>query len=138
MSPFTVSEQKQQDLAVRMARLGLRETDLDERFILGGGRGGQKVNKTASCVVLRHRPSGLEVRCQAERSQAMNRFRARRRLCERMEERLEGVRSAREQAAERERRRKRRRSRRQKARMLEDKRKQSEKKAARRPPDMEA
>jgi len=137
MSPFTVGEQKQRELLARMERLGIREADLEERFILGGGRGGQKVNKTASCVALRHRPSGMEVRCKAERSQAMNRFLARRRLCERLEVRLEGLRSAREQEAERERRRKRRRSRRQKARMLADKRKHSEKKEARRPPDVE-
>ena len=133
-APFNVTPRKQNDLHTRMEALGVREADLDERFILGSGKGGQKINKTASCVHLLHRPSGIEVKCQRERSQAMNRFLARRELCERLEERREGERSARRQAAEKIRRQKRRRSRRAKARMLDDKRKQGAKKDLRRPP----
>jgi protein subunit release factor B len=114
-----------------MAALGIREADLDETFIRGSGAGGQKVNKTSSCVVLRHRPSGVEVRCQRERSQVMNRFLARRELCERIDERRRGAASARQQAIEKVRRQKRRRSRRQKARMLDDKHHHGAKKAAR-------
>lgn len=131
MSGFGISPEKERGLADRMAALGIREADLDETFIRGSGAGGQKVNKTSSCVVLRHRPSGVEVRCQRERSQVMNRFLARRELCERIDERRRGAASARQQAIEKVRRQKRRRSRRQKARMLDDKHHHGAKKAAR-------
>ncbi len=133
MSPPVVSPAKAAALRRRMAALAVREEDLAERFIRGGGRGGQKINKTSSCVVLRHAPTGIEVRCQQERSQALNRFLARRELCEKIAERVRGEASARRQAAEKIRRQKRRRSRRQKERMLADKRKHSERKQARAP-----
>ena len=129
---FTVSPQKESELVARMAALGLRAEDIEEKFVRGSGAGGQKINKTSSCVYLLHKPSGIEVKCQRERSQAMNRFFARRELCERIEEEREGKRSARQQAFEKVRRQKRRRSRRQKARMLEDKHHHSEKKSQRR------
>ena len=132
-----VRPSKDRDLSDRLARLGVREEDLDERFIRGSGHGGQKINKTSSCVVLRHRPTGVEVRCQAERSQALNRFLARRELCARLEERRDGERSARQQAREKIRRQKRRRSRRQQERMLADKRLHSARKVARRAPARE-
>jgi len=131
MNGYGVSPEKEKALADRMAALGIREGDLEESFIRGSGAGGQKVNKTSSCVVLRHRPTGVEVRCQRERSQVMNRFLARRELCERIDERRRGAASARRQAIEKVRRQKRRRSRRQKARMLDDKRHHGAKKAAR-------
>jgi len=115
-----------------MARLGVREADLIEKFVLGSGSGGQKVNKTASCVYLRHVTSGIEVKCQWERSREMNRFLARRELCERLEQKIMGRASARQQAMEKIRRQKRRRSRRQKERMLDDKRQHSDKKQSRR------
>ena len=115
-----------------MAALGIRETDLDEQFIRGSGNGGQKVNKTSSCVYLCHKPTGLEIKCQRERSQTMNRFYARRELCDRLEERLRGAQSARQQAAEKIRRQKRRRSRRAKQVMLDDKRQHATKKSLRR------
>ena len=127
-----ITPQKEQALWARMARLGLREADLEENFIKGSGAGGQKVNKTASCVWLRHRPSGIEVKCQRERSQALNRFFARRLLCDEWEARQRGAASARQQASEKIRRQKRRRSRRQKQNMLADKHHHGEKKAARR------
>jgi protein subunit release factor B len=114
-----------------MARLGIREADLLEKFVLGSGSGGQKINKTASCVYLRHGPSGLEVKCQRERSRELNRFLARRELCDRLEERLRGEQSARRQEWEKIRRQKRRRSRRQKERMLEAKHRHAEKKHGR-------
>ncbi len=126
-----VSEDKERVLRERMERLGLREADLDERFIRGGGPGGQKINKTSVVVCLRHRATGIEVRCGAERSQALNRFLARRALCERFEAKAAGVRSAEQAAREKIRRQKRRRSRRQKARMLADKRAVGQKKALR-------
>ena len=98
----------------------------------GSGKGGQKVNKTSSCVYLKHEPSGLEVKCQRTRSRELNRFHARRELCEKMAEQVEGEKSRRQAAAEKIRRQKRRRSRRQKERMLQDKHRQAEKKQRRR------
>ena len=116
-----------------MERAGLQEADLEEAFVLGSGAGGQKINKTASCVQLRHAPSGTVVKCQRTRSRETNRWLARQELAGRLLERIEGERSARRQEAERIRRQKRRRSRRQRARVLEDKRRQSGKKALRGP-----
>ena len=113
---------KQQELLDRLARLGVRDADLDEQFIRGSGAGGQKINKTSSCVYLCHRPSGIEVKCQRDRSQAMNRFLARRLLCDEIERRRTGVIQAREAEIARIRRQKARRSRRQKARLVADKR----------------
>ncbi|MBN1269300.1 MAG: peptide chain release factor-like protein [Kiritimatiellae bacterium] len=133
MSAFPVTPEKQNQLLRRMESLGIREGDLVEKFVKGSGRGGQKINKTSSCVYLLHKPSGIEVKCQRERSQAMNRFFARRELCDRLEERVRGEKSARRQAIEKIRRQKRRRSRKQKERMLEGKKKQAEKKERRRP-----
>ena len=126
-----VNPDKESQLAERMRKLGIRESDLTEQFILGSGKGGQKLNKTSSCVYLRHVPSGIEVKCQRERSRELNRYLARREVCERLEERVLGLKSARQQAMEKVRRQKRRRSRRQKDRMLTDKRLQGAKKQAR-------
>jgi peptide chain release factor len=131
MADSYVTQEKQKSLAAWMSRLGLCEQDLEEKFILGSGKGGQKINKTSSCVCLRHVPTGLEVRCQRARSQALNRFFARREMCERLEARRLGAASRARQEAERIRRQKRRRSRRQKQRMLEEKHRQSERKASR-------
>lgn len=133
MPRYPVTPAKQKFLAARMERLGIREEDLEERFILGGGSGGQKVNKTSSCIHLLHTPSGIEIKCRRDRSQAMNRFHARRELCDRLEERIRGAKSAKRQAAEKIRRQKHRRSRRAKERMLKEKQKQSEKKERRKP-----
>ncbi len=132
MGEAFISAEKQEALAARMAGLGIREADLVERFVLGSGSGGQKVNKTSSCVYLRHAPSGIEVKCQRERSRELNRYIARREVCEKLEERRLGLRSARQQEVERIRRQKRRRSRRQKERMLDEKRLHGDKKQARR------
>ena len=128
---FNVSPQKNDELARRMEALGIREGDLVEQFIKGSGAGGQKINKTSSCVYLLHRPSGIEIKCQRERSQSMNRFLARRELCDRLEEKMKGAQSARRQEIEKIRRQKRRKSRRQRQRMVEDKRLHGEKKAQR-------
>ena len=131
MISFAVSEEKNRWLQTRMEVLGILERDLEEKFIRSSGSGGQKVNKTSSCVYVLHKPSGIEVKCQRERSQSLNRFLARRELCDRLEERVKGVQSARQQAIEKIRRQKRRRSRRQKQRMLADKHHHSEKKTLR-------
>ena len=117
-----------------MAGLGVTEETLTEKFIQGSGSGGQKINKTASCVYLKHSTSGIEVKCQQQRSRELNRFIARRELCERLEEIRDGKKSARQQAHEKIRRQKRRRSRRSKNRMLNDKSKHADKKNLRRPP----
>ena len=128
---YGVSMEKGNQLVERMERLGIRESDLEESFIRGSGSGGQKINKTSSTVVIVHKPSGIEVRCQRERSQAMNRFFARRDLCDRMEEKTLGEASKRQQAIEKIRRQKRKRSKRAKARMVEGKRIQGAKKELR-------
>ena len=99
MNDSAVSQIKKQALAKRMQDLGLRKQDFDERFILGSGKGGQKVNKTSNCVFLRHPPSGLEIKCGQSRSRELNRFLARRALCDRLEERLHNQISARAKAA---------------------------------------
>ena len=126
ISPETVEKIK-----ARMALASVFEEDLEETFILGSGPGGQKVNKTASTVRLSHAPSGLTVKCGLNRSREMNRWLARRELAERILEKANAAESVRRQEAEKVRRQKRRRSRRQKAKMLDDKRKHGEKKAAR-------
>jgi protein subunit release factor B len=120
-------------LAERLARLGVRDEDLEETFVHSGGKGGQNVNKVATCVVLVHRPSGIAVKCQRERTQGANRLVARRLLAEKIEEQRLGRASARQQEAEKVRRQKRRRSRRAKQKILRDKHAQSDKKAARGP-----
>jgi len=113
-------------------RLKVSPGEVEESFILSGGPGGQNVNRRASCVLLRHRPTGLTVRCQQERSQALNRFLAWRRLLQRIEEHRLGQLRAEREKIEKIRRQKRRRSRRAKLKMLADKRHHSEKKQARR------
>lgn len=119
--PWPVSPAKQQVLQQALARLHICDSDLEEHFVRSSGAGGQNVNKVATCVVLVHRPSGIEVKCQVTRSQAMNRFLARRLLCEKLAERIDVAQSAEQQRREKVRRQKRRRSRRAKEKMLADK-----------------
>ena len=89
MAIFPVSEEKNRWLKERMEVLGIREKDIEEKFVRSSGRGGQKLNKTSTCVYLRHIPTGIEVKCMKERSQSLNRFLARRELLERIK-RLSG------------------------------------------------
>lgn len=131
MSLFTVSTEKEKALLERMASLGVAESDLRETFVRSSGPGGQKVNKTSTCVQLVHVPTGLTVKCQRERSQALNRFLARRLLLDRIERLQKGVVEAERDRAEKIRRQKRKRSKRAKEKMLEGKRRQSEKKGLR-------
>lgn len=85
MLRFAVSEEKNRLLRSRMLELGVTEEDLEEGFVRSSGNGGQHVNKTSSCVQLRHLPTGISVICMRERSQSVNRFLARRELLERIE-----------------------------------------------------
>jgi protein subunit release factor B len=126
-----VSTEKETALRQRMVSLGIREEDFHETFIRSSGPGGQKVNKTSSCVHLVHLPTGLSVKCQQERSQTLNRFLARRILLDRIERLRTGLVAAERMRAEKIRRQKRRRSRRAKEKTLEAKRLQSEKKSLR-------
>jgi len=131
---FSVGPAKQAALREKMARLGIQESDLEERFIFSGGKGGQNVNKTATCVYLKHRPSGLEVKCQETRSQVLNRFIARRILAGRLEEKILGRQSEERARIEKIRRQKRKRSKRAKEKMLREKHLRSEIKSSRRSP----
>ncbi|HTY86831.1 MAG TPA: peptide chain release factor-like protein [Candidatus Acidoferrum sp.] len=132
MSQFPVSPEKEDQLARRMAALGVREADLQETFVRSGGHGGQNVNKNATCVMLLHVPTQLRVKCQTTRQQGLNRFLARRLLLDKIEARQKGYADAKREAFEKIRRQKRRRSRRSKQRMLADKSHQAAKKEARR------
>jgi protein subunit release factor B len=126
-----VSPGKEKSLLERMQALGVREQDIEEQFVRSSGAGGQKVNKTSSCVVLHHRPTGIRVKCQQERSQALNRFLARRILLDKIDAKSRGAESSEQQEIARIRRQKRRRSRRAKLKLLADKRHHAEKKSSR-------
>ena len=132
MSSFPIGPDKQEQLARRMAELGVREADLEESFVRSGGHGGQNINKTSTCVLLLHRPTGLQVKCQSTRQQGLNRFLARRLLLDKIEAQRRGYVAQERDRVEKIRRQKRRRSRRAKQRMLADKAHQGAKKAARR------
>lgn len=112
---MVIKAEKQAALKTRMVELELLEEDLVEQFILSQGRGGQKLQKTASCVRLKHLPSGIQVKCQRERSREDNRFLARRELCDRYEEEILGRETKRQKEDEKRRKRKKRRQRRYKA-----------------------
>ena len=128
MSSFPVSPDKLAQLEQRMSSLGVIESEIEETFVRSGGAGGQKVNKSSSCVMLLHRPTGLRVKSQTTRHQAMNRFLARRLLLDKIERMQKGFVEAERSQMEKIRRQKRRRSRRAKERMLANKARHAEKK----------
>lgn len=123
---MNISAAKKKALEKKMRQWGVNENDLTERFIKSSGRGGQHVNKVSTCVYLKHNPTGIEVKCASERSQALNRFIARRRLVEKIEERIKGAASEKQKAIAKIRRQKRKRSKRAKEKMLADKKKKGE------------
>jgi protein subunit release factor B len=133
MSVLPVNLEKETQLALRMVALGVSEADIEESFVRSSGHGGQNVNKTSTCVMLRHRPTGVQVKCQETRQQGLNRFIARRLLLDKLEAAQTGRVAAQQAEKEKIRRQKRQRSRRAKARMLADKSHHANKKAARRP-----
>ena len=130
---FPVSQEKLLALRARLLGLGIREDDLRETFVTSQGKGGQNVNKVATCVMLVHAPSGVAVKCQKTRSQGLNRYLARQLLADKLEAATLGAESRRVQEAERIRRQKRRRSRRARNRMLADKHARAATKALRGP-----
>lgn len=121
-------------LQERLASLGIREDDLVEKFVRSQGPGGQKVNKSSTAVHLKHLPSGIELKVQTSRSQAFNRFLARRRLADKLEVRMLGEASAEAQRVAKIKRQKRKRSRRAKKKMVANKRQRGETKRLRSKP----
>ncbi len=129
-----ISAEKQAQLQALMEENGVLEDDLVEKFIRGTGHGGQKINKTSSTVYLKHVPSGIEIKCQAGRSQAMNRHIARLELCEQLTERRRQASLARKKVRARNRKLNRRPSKAQTQRRLDAKRQRTERKESRRRP----
>lgn len=128
---FPVNAAKEKELRDRMDALHIREEDMQETFVRSQGRGGQNVNKVSTCVHLRHIPTGVEVKCQEERSQALNRYRARVIMLKKIDDMMRGRESEERRRIEKIRRQKRKRSKRAKEKMLAEKRIVSEKKKLR-------
>ncbi|PIS01044.1 MAG: peptide chain release factor-like protein [Chlamydiae bacterium CG10_big_fil_rev_8_21_14_0_10_35_9] len=133
---MVVTKEKIDSLEVKMKKFSIREEDLIEKFILGSGKGGQKIQKTHSCVYLKHIPTGIEIKCQKTRSREDNRYFARKELVEKIEEITLKEKSEKKQAIEKIRRQKRKRSKRAKEKILQEKKKHAEKKSQRKPPQI--
>jgi len=132
MADFRVGLDKEKALKQEMSRLGVKEEDIVENFVRSRGPGGQNVNKTSTCVYLKHIPTGIEVKCQRERSQGQNRYLARKLLLKKIEASVSGRLSEERQRLEKIRRQKRKRPRRLKLKVLEEKRRHAQKKLLRR------
>jgi peptide chain release factor len=128
---YGITPEKERLLSRKMEDLGIKESDIVERFVRSGGHGGQNVNKVSTCVYLKHVPTGVEVKCQQERSQALNRFFARRILVKKIEAMVLGRASEERQRIEKIKRQKRKRSRRAQEKVLQLKHLQARKKEMR-------
>ncbi len=131
MGIFTVSPLTEKRLIKKMETLNIHEKDIKESFVRSGKKGGQHVNKTSTCVYLKHIPTGIEVKCQEERSQSLNRYKARVILIKKIDQLVKGKESEEIQRIEKIRRQKRKRSKRAKEKMLAEKKIMSEKKKLR-------
>lgn len=129
-----VSKDKWEKLVERMDKLRITEVNLIEKFILGSGKGGQNLHKTASTVYLKHLPSGLEIKCQESRSRDDNRYFARERLCEKLHAIISDEKTKTQQQLEKLKRQKKRRSRKAKQKMLDEKSRQGQLKGLRKKP----
>ncbi len=132
VSALSGNAENDSELESRMNALGVREADIEEKFVRSSGHGGQNVNKNSTCVMLLHRPTGLQVKCQTTRQQGMNRFLARQLLLNKIEAQRKSLAAARRALREKVRRQKRGRSKGAKERILADKKKRSDKKSNRR------
>lgn len=128
---YKVNPNKQKALVKHMDKLGIFEKDIMEKFVRSSGKGGQNVNKTATCVYLKHIPTGIEVKVQKERYQSLNRFLARRLLTQKIENLIKDKKDEEQQRIEKIKRQKRKRSKRAKEKILKDKKIRSEKKRLR-------
>ncbi len=133
MDKFGVSDRKKNSLAKKMETLGVKESDLQEKFIRAKGKGGQNVNKVSTCVYIKHKPTGMEVKCSRERKQGLNRYIARRNLLVKIEKYYYGEIETEKNRIEKIRRQKRKRSKRAREKILEAKKKRSDKKELRKP-----
>ncbi len=131
-----ITTEKWHKLLLVMTKLQIDDADLIEKFIIGSGKGGQNLHKTASTVYLKHLPSAIEIKCQESRSREDNRYFARARLCEKLEALLTDEKTKAQQAIEKIKRQKKRRSRKSKQKMLDEKSKKAELKRLRKDPEM--
>ncbi len=116
-----ITEAKWRRLHRQMQKLNIQDNEIEEKFVVGSGRGGQKLHKSATCVNLKHGPSGISIKCQQTRSREDNRYFARQRLCEKIAQQQQQIQSEKQKKIDKIRRQKKRRSRRAKQRILDDK-----------------